>query len=45
VELPDEYPDVQEIRGEAIKLIDAYGRRHVHQLRSFYEKLNKIISD
>lgn len=45
VKLPDEYPDVQEIRREAIKLIDAYGRRHVHQLRSFYEKLSKIISD
>ena len=43
VKLPDDYPDVQEIRREAIKLVDAYGRKHEYQLRPFYEELSKKV--
>lgn len=43
VELPDNYPNVEDIRKEAISLADAYGRRHIYQLRPIYEKLiNKM---
>lgn len=39
VQLPDEREDVGQIWTEAIKLADAYGRKHIYEFRPIYEKL------
>lgn len=39
VELPDDYPNVEDIRKEAISLANAYGRMHIYTFREIYEKL------
>jgi len=44
VHLGDDYPDIKEIQIEAIKLADAYGRRHIYKFRGIYEELIKKVS-
>jgi len=44
VQLRNDYPDAKEIWMEAIKLADAYGRRHIYKFRGIYEELMKKIS-
>jgi len=39
VRLKNDYPDIEEIRTEAIKLANAYGRRHIYKFRVIYEEL------
>lgn len=43
VGLGDDYREIQDIRKEAIKLADAYGRRHIYDFRKHYEALQKKI--
>jgi len=40
VRLPDNYENIDEIRKEAIKLADAYGRKHIYNFRDVYDKLS-----
>ncbi|MHC4798725.1 MAG: hypothetical protein ACYTF1_18975, partial [Planctomycetota bacterium] len=41
VQLPDDYKHVTDIRKEAIRLADAYGRMHIYDLRQHYEELTE----
>ena len=41
VGLGDDYREIRDIRKEAIKLADAYGRRHIYDFRKHYEALHK----
>jgi hypothetical protein len=41
VGLGDDYREIQDIRKEAIKLADAYGRRHIYDFRKHYEALQR----
>jgi hypothetical protein len=43
VQLPDDYPDVRDIHSEAIKLADAYGRKHIYEFSVVYEKLTEKV--